>query len=96
MGKTPGPQPDAACRTTNAEPMTPDQLRQALSELKGARTATFAFDRPSEPTLTVHNAMLVPDEPDHLVKLTDGQSIFIIDAERVAWVRIGTKHDLNA
>ncbi|MFG0327224.1 MAG: hypothetical protein ACF8SC_08190 [Phycisphaerales bacterium JB037] len=76
--------------------MTPEALRQALAELKGSRTATFAFEGPREPTLTVHNAMLVPDEPDHLVKLTDGQSIFIIDAERVAWVRIGTKHDLNA
>jgi len=77
--------------------MTPDQLRQALSELQGSRSATFAFERLNEPhtTLTVHNAMLVPDEPDHLVKLTDGQSIYIIDAERVAWVRIGLKHELD-
>ena len=60
--------------------MTPDQLRQALTELQGKRTATFVFQDVPEPstTLTVSNAMLVPDEPDHLVKLTDGQSIYII------------------
>lgn len=42
-------------------------------------------------TVAVSNAMLIPDEPDHLVKVTDGRSVFIIDAERVAWVRIGLK-----
>ncbi len=66
--------------------MTSDQLRQALTELNGERDATFAIDARE---LTVHNAMLVPDEPDHLVKVTDGQSIYIIESERVAWVRIG-------
>ena len=30
-----------------------------------------------------------PDEADHLVKLTDGRHEYIIDAERVAWVRLG-------
>lgn len=66
--------------------MTSDQLRQALRELNGERAATFSIDSAE---LTVQRAMLVPDEPDHLVKVTDGQSIFIIDSERVAWVRIG-------
>jgi hypothetical protein len=71
--------------------MNIDQLRKALGELKGQRSATFAFIGIPEPNtqLTVRNAMLVPDEPDHLIKLTDGQSIFIIDAERVAYIRIG-------
>lgn len=71
--------------------MNQDQLRSALAELKGQRTATFTFHGVSEPhtTLAVRNAMLVPDEPDHLIKLTDGQSIFILDAERVASIRIG-------
>jgi hypothetical protein len=41
--------------------------------------------------IVVHNAMLIPDEPDHLVKVTDGKSVFIIDAQRVAWIRIGLK-----
>jgi hypothetical protein len=35
--------------------------------------------------------MLIPDEPDHLVKLTDGKNVFIVDATRVAWVRISLK-----
>lgn len=71
--------------------MSPDALRKALVELKGQRTATFIFHGVSEPNaqLAVRNAMLVPDEPDHQVKLTDGQSIFILDAERVAYIRIG-------
>ena len=73
--------------------MTSDQLRQALGELQGQRTAMIVFDNVSEPhtTLAVRNAMLIPDEPDHLIKLTDGQSIYILDAERVAYVRIGTE-----
>ncbi len=71
--------------------MKPEQLRQALGELSGKRDAIFAFAGVDDDAsyLTVPNAMLVPDEPDHLVKLTDGQSIYIIDAERVCWVRIG-------
>lgn len=71
--------------------MNSDQLRKALSELNGQRTATFAFHAIQEPhtQLAVRNAMLVPDEPDHLIKLTDGQSIYIIDAERVSYIRIG-------
>ena len=74
--------------------MTTDQLRKALSELNAKRDAAFYFNR-AEMCL-IPNAMLLPDEADHLVKLTDGKHIYIIDAERVAWVRIGTKHDLNA
>lgn len=70
--------------------MTPDQLRQALRELNGERTATFALVGIQE-TIVVNSAMLIPDEPDHLVKVTDGKSVFIIDAERVAWIRIGLK-----
>ena len=71
--------------------MRPEQLHQALGELTGKRDATFAFAGVENEAsyLTVPTAMLVPDEPDHLVKLTDGQSIYIIDAERVCWVRIG-------
>jgi len=70
--------------------MNPDQLRTALRELNGERIATFALAGAAEP-IVVHNAMLIPDEPDHLVKVTDGKSVFIIDAQRVAWVRIGLK-----
>jgi hypothetical protein len=73
--------------------MTPTQLRQALEELKGQRTATFVFNNveAAHATLTVSNAMLVPEEPDELIKLTDGQSIYVIDADRVAYIRFGTQ-----
>lgn len=71
--------------------MTTEDLRAALKELTGGRDATFAFRNAQEhaAVLLVHNAMLVPEESDHMIKLTDGQSIFIIDADTVAWVRIG-------
>jgi hypothetical protein len=78
--------------------MTHEQLRQALRELNGERDLEIAMVnlfglQVSHPagTLTVRSAMLIPDEEDHLVKVTDGKSVFIIDAERVAWVRIGLK-----
>ncbi len=67
--------------------MTNDQLRQALRELNTERDATFAFVD-ADPCV-VPNAMLIPDEPDHLVKVSDGKHVYIIDAERVAWIRIG-------
>jgi hypothetical protein len=70
--------------------MTSDQLRQALRELNGERAATFCMEGFAE-QVVVHSAMLIPDEPDHLVKVTDGKSVFIIDAQRVAWIRIGLK-----
>jgi len=55
--------------------MTPDQLRTALRELNGERAATFALVGIAE-VIVVHNAMLIPDEPDHLVKVTDGQNVY--------------------
>ncbi len=79
--------------------MTADTLRQALRELNGERdlVVVFAHVHPGEgvsaahsaPVVRIKRAMLVPDEPDHLVKVTDGQSIYILDAERVAYLRIG-------
>lgn len=35
--------------------------------------------------------MLIPDEPDHLLKLTDGKSVYILDADRVAYVCISLR-----
>ncbi len=67
--------------------MTNDQLRQALRELNGKRDAVVYFIRAEK--CVVHNAMLLPDEPDHLVKLTDGKSVFIINACNVDWIKIG-------
>ncbi len=67
-----------------------EQLRQALGELNGERAAVFAFAGTAEQcaSLTVPNAMLIPDEGDALVKVTDGKSIYILHAERVMWIRI--------
>ena len=67
--------------------MTQDQLRKALGELNGERDALFAFEASHE--CRVPNAMLIPDEPDHLIKVSDGKHIYIIDAARVAWIKIG-------
>ena len=76
--------------------MTPDQLRQALSELNGERDLIVVLADVHSPSpgvshFEVKQAMLIPDEEDHLVKVTDGKSVFIIDAQRVAWIRIGLK-----
>ncbi len=67
--------------------MTRDQLRQALGELNGERDALFAFENAHECQVT--KAMLIPDEADHLVKVSDGKHVYIVDAERVAWIKIG-------
>ncbi|HYF15720.1 MAG TPA: hypothetical protein VD971_11685 [Phycisphaerales bacterium] len=76
--------------------MTSTQLRQALRELNGERDLSIAFVGLYSPGrlmehLEVKKAMLIPDEADHLVKVTDGKGVFVIDAERVAWLRIGLK-----
>jgi hypothetical protein len=73
--------------------MTADQLRQALRELNGERRLGIFFAHVhtgahSVAALDVKNAMLIPDEADHLVKVTDGRSVFIIEAEHVAWLSI--------
>lgn len=67
--------------------MTQDELRKALQELNGERDAVFIFEAAHE--CRVANAMLIPDEPDHLVKVSDGKHIYIIDSARVAWIKIG-------
>ncbi len=83
-------------RPTASLPMTPDQLRQALRELNGERNLTVQFAgvhgvTPLASTLDIPHAMLIPDEADHLVKVTDGKSIVILDADRVAWLKISLK-----
>lgn len=71
--------------------MNQDQLRQALKELNGERDAHFALAGmyESASVLTIPRAMLIPEETDKLVKVTDGKSVFIIEAERIAYIRIG-------
>lgn len=67
--------------------MTNDTLRTALGELNGQRDVEIHLEHAA--TCTVQNAMLLPDEADHLVKLTDGKHVYVIDAARVAWIKIG-------
>jgi len=67
--------------------MQTEQLRKALGELNAQRDAVVYFMHAEKCIVT--NAMLVPDEPDHLVKLTDGKHVYIIDAADVAWIKIG-------
>lgn len=71
--------------------MNDNQLRIALKELNGERDAHFALAgmHESATILTIHKAMLIPEETDHLVKVTDGQSVYILEAERIAYIRIG-------
>jgi len=71
--------------------MNQDQLRQALNELNGERDAHFALAgmHESASVLTIPKAMLIPEETDKLVKVTDGKSVYIIEAERIAYIRIG-------
>ena len=67
--------------------MKTDQLRQVLSELDGKRTCCFNFVNAH--ACSVQNAMLLPDEQDHMVKVTDGRHVYIIDAEQIVWIQIG-------
>ena len=67
--------------------MTSVQLRQALAELNGQRNVRIEFQNAE--TCIISNALLVPEEADNLVKLTDGSHEYLIDAERVVWVEIG-------
>lgn len=67
--------------------MTNDTLRTALGELNSQRDVEVHFEH-ADP-LHVPNAMLLPAEEDCLVKLTDGKHVYVIDAERVAWLKIG-------
>ncbi|TVQ65209.1 MAG: hypothetical protein EA379_00280 [Phycisphaerales bacterium] len=74
--------------------MNAEQLRKALHELNGERDLTIVFAGAGEAPeaagpCRVRRAMLIPHEDDHLVKVTDGQAVFIVDAERVAWLKIG-------
>jgi len=68
--------------------MQQDQLRQALRELNGERDCRFIFEGTIE-QLIVRNALLIPEEPDGLVKVSDGKKVYILDAGRIMWFEIG-------
>jgi hypothetical protein len=67
--------------------MHADQVRKAFRELNGLRDVRIEFDHAS--SCIVKKALLIPEESDGLVKVTDGSHVYIVDAERVAWVEIG-------
>ena len=69
--------------------MIADQLRQALGELNAERDAVFCFAGGNVENLIIPNAILIPAEEDGLVKVSDGKHVYVIDAERVAWIKIG-------
>lgn len=76
--------------------MTSDQLRTALAELNGERDLVVVFSDVPSPvpglaSLEVKRAILIPDEADHLVKVTDGKAVYVLDGERIAWLKIGLK-----
>lgn len=68
-------------------PMTPEQIRTALADLNGQRAVRVHFDQADD--CKVQGALLVPAEADKIVKLTDGQREYLLDAERIAWIEIG-------
>ncbi|MGI9012997.1 MAG: hypothetical protein ACR2GY_01965 [Phycisphaerales bacterium] len=67
--------------------MTTDQLRKALHELDGHRDLRIVFERTRD--CTIRKALLIPEEEDAMIKVTDGSRVFVIDAHRVAWIIIG-------
>ncbi len=67
--------------------MTPDQLRTALRDLNGQRDVRIEFQHAE--TCVIPKALLVPAEPDKIVKLTDGAHEYLLDTERIAWIEIG-------
>ena len=69
--------------------MIADQLRQALTELNAERDAVFCFAGGDVEMLHITNAILIPAEEDGLVKVSDGKHVYVVDAERVAWIKIG-------
>lgn len=63
------------------------QLRKAFRELNGLRDLRIEFADAA--ACIVKKALLIPEEADGLVKVTDGSHVYIVDSERVAWVEIG-------
>ncbi|MDP7028803.1 MAG: hypothetical protein QF733_01115 [Phycisphaerales bacterium] len=67
--------------------MQHDQVRTALAELNGLRDVRIRFGSPGD--CLVRSALLVPVEDDGLIKLTDGATEYVVDADRIVWIEIG-------
>jgi hypothetical protein len=77
----------AARTSSNGTTMDSTQLRKALSELNGQRDLRIEFA--TAHVLSMKRAFLIPQESDGLVKVSDGQKVYVLDAERVVWMEIG-------
>jgi len=64
-----------------------DQVRTALTDLNGLRDVRLRFEASGD--CLIKNALLVPVEDDGLIKLTDGATEYVVDADRIAWIEIG-------
>ena len=62
-------------------------LGLALRELNGQRDLRIEFA--TAHVLSMKRAFLIPQESDGLVKVSDGQKVYVLDAERVVWMEIG-------
>lgn len=67
--------------------MEAPQLRKAFRELNGLRDIRIEFVDAA--ACIVKKALLIPEEADGLVKVTDGSHVYIVDSHRVAWIEIG-------
>lgn len=63
------------------------QMRKALRELDGQRNLRVEFENCRE--CVVNGALLIPEEDDGLVKVTDGARVVVLDARSVHWIEIG-------
>lgn len=70
-------------------PLSTEQLRTAFGDLSGQR-GDVLIEFVGASHCRVRNAMLLPAESDNVLKLTDGTREYLVDAERVAWIEIGT------
>ena len=67
--------------------MNDDQVRTALNDLNGMRDLRIRFEAAED--CLVRTALLVPVEEDSLIKLTDGTTEYVVDADRITWIEIG-------
>jgi hypothetical protein len=67
--------------------MNDDQVRTALNDLNGMRDVCMRFEAADH--CLVRTALLVPVEDDGLIKLTDGTTEYVVDADRITWIEIG-------
>jgi hypothetical protein len=81
--------PSAYSHDPHPTPTSPRRTQRRTRPVRRLRDVPSPV--PGVANLEVKKAMLIPDEADHLVKVTDGKAVYVLDADRVAWIRIGLK-----